>query len=169
MVQIRRALGMLPTARKMRLHKTRRRHPGHHLRLEITTCLHVGSATVLFLSRFGVALFAKVSPKDSFLTIILSCHPALLDSLFICDACDADGVPDLARSSGRHTEEHHLIRCLEPEENREIASSTEQRLMSLEERLNDMHTRFDDLGDRIRNIEQLLHKLAGTDSPGNPE
>jgi hypothetical protein len=38
-----------------------------------------------------------------------------LDHLFICNACDAEGVPDLERSSGKHTEEHHLIRCLESE------------------------------------------------------
>ncbi|KAI0249341.1 hypothetical protein BJV78DRAFT_1347821 [Lactifluus subvellereus] len=72
------------------------------------------------------------------------------DDLFICDACDADGVPDLMRSSGKHTEEHHLIRCLAPDEDRETASSTEQRLISLEERLDDMQTRFDDFSNRIQ-------------------
>jgi hypothetical protein len=72
------------------------------------------------------------------------------------------------RSSGKHTEDHHLIRCLAPQEDGDI-SSTERRLMSLEDRLDDMHMRFDDLGDRIRNIELLLHKLAGTDKIGSPD
>jgi hypothetical protein len=73
------------------------------------------------------------------------------------------------RCSGKHTEDHHLIRCLAPQEDGDITSSTELRLISLEERLDDMHMRFDDLGDRIRNIEQLLHKLAGTDRIGSPD
>ena len=67
-----------------------------------------------------------------------------------------EGVPDLARSSGKHTEEHHLIRCLAPEEVKE-APSTEQRLASLEKRLDNMQMQFDDFSNRI---EQLLHKLA---------
>jgi len=64
-----------------------------------------------------------------------------------------DGVPNLTRSSERHTEEHHLIRCMPPEKIKDTASSTEQRLMSLEGRI-------DDLSSRIGNIEQLLHRLA---------
>jgi hypothetical protein len=70
------------------------------------------------------------------------------------------------RSSGKHTEDHHLIRCLPPQDDSDITSSTERRLISLEDRLDSMHMRFDDLGDRIRNIEQLLHKLAGNDRIG---
>ncbi|KAI0298350.1 hypothetical protein B0F90DRAFT_1669084 [Multifurca ochricompacta] len=84
------------------------------------------------------------------------------DNLFICDACDTEGVPDLMRSSGKHTEDHHLIRCQAPEKSDEVASSTDQRLMLLEDRLNTMQTRFDDLTGRIGNIEHLLQKLAGT-------
>ncbi|KAH9955358.1 hypothetical protein BC827DRAFT_878060 [Russula dissimulans] len=82
------------------------------------------------------------------------------DNLFICNACDMDGVPDLTRCSGRHTEEHHLIRCLDPEKVEETTSATDQRLISLEERLNNMDTRFDDLSSRMENIERLLHKLV---------
>jgi len=82
------------------------------------------------------------------------------DHLFICDACDRVGVPDVTCRSGPHTEEHHLIRCLAPEKMKEATSLTEQRLTSLEERLDNMQTRFDDLGCRIGNIEQLLYKLA---------
>jgi prefoldin subunit 5 len=72
-----------------------------------------------------------------------------------------NGVPDLTRSSGKHTEYHHLIRCLAPEKVKEAASSTEQRFMSLEKRLDKMQTRFENLDNRIGNIEQLLHRLAG--------
>jgi hypothetical protein len=77
----------------------------------------------------------------------------LSDNLFICDSCDNNGVPDLMRSSGEHTEEHHLIRCLAPERAKEVVSSTEQRLMSLE-------GRFESLDGRLGNIEQLLYRLA---------
>ncbi|KAH9064500.1 hypothetical protein EDB87DRAFT_1680408 [Lactarius vividus] len=85
------------------------------------------------------------------------------DNLFLCDACEGKGVPDLMRSSGKHTEDHHLIRCLTPEKE-DIPSSTEQRLTSLEDRLDNMQSRFDDLSQdltsRIGNMEQLLHKLT---------
>ena len=70
------------------------------------------------------------------------------------------GVPDLKRASRKHTEEHHLIRCLAPEKVAEAPSSPDQRLMSLERRLDDMQTQFNDLSGRIGNIEQILHKLA---------
>ena len=93
-----------------------------------------------------------------------------LDNLFICDSCDSSGVvPDLTRSSGKHTQEHHLIRCMAPEKRYDDAPAAEQRLISIENRLDGMQTRFDELGGRIEdltgrigNIEQLLHKLAGT-------
>ena len=71
-----------------------------------------------------------------------------------------DGVPDLTRCLGKHTEEHHLIRCMLSEEVEEQASSTEQRLKSLEERFDGMETRFGDLSERIGNIERLLQRLA---------
>ena len=98
--------------------------------------------------------------------------PSLLsDNLFICNSCDIEGVPDLTRSSGKHTEEHHLIRCLAPPEEAENAPLVEQRLASLEEQLGNMqkqfvsleeqvgnmHKRFDDFSSRI---EELLNKLA---------
>lgn len=88
------------------------------------------------------------------------CHIALSDNLCICDSCDMNGVPNLTRSSGKHTEYHHLIRCLAPEKAKE-ATSSEQRFMSLEKRLDKMQTRFENLDNRIGNIEQLLHRLAG--------
>jgi prefoldin subunit 5 len=72
-----------------------------------------------------------------------------------------NGVPDLMRSSGKHTEYHHLIRCLAPEKAKEAASSTEQRFMSLEKRLDKMQTRFENLDNRMGNIELLLRRLAG--------
>jgi prefoldin subunit 5 len=71
-----------------------------------------------------------------------------------------NGVPDLTRSSGEHTEEHHLIRCLAPEKAKEATSSTDQRLASLEKRLENIQMRFEDIDSRMGNIEQLLHKLA---------
>lgn len=73
------------------------------------------------------------------------------------------------RSSGKHNEYHHLIRCLAPEDHKQTVVSTEERLGSMEDRLNcmqsrfdDLHERFDDLNDRFVNIEQLLHRLVGT-------
>jgi prefoldin subunit 5 len=63
------------------------------------------------------------------------------------------------RSSGKHTEGHHLIRCLAPEEDYNV-SSMERRLISLEERIDSMQSRFDVLTGRIGNIEQLLQRLA---------
>jgi hypothetical protein len=73
------------------------------------------------------------------------------------------------RSSGKHTEEHHLIRCLAPEaDDKDKASATEQRLTSIEGRLDGVQTQLDDLTGRmgdltgsIGNIEQLLHRLVG--------
>ena len=117
---------------------------------------------------------------------MLICHPTLLDDLFVCDACDGEGVPELMRISGKHTEDHHLIRCLAPEKDDHILSSTEQRLISLEDRLqsrmqsqfdnmqsqlDSMQSRFNDLNQdlasRIGNIEQLLHKLAAAGTSGS--
>jgi hypothetical protein len=66
-----------------------------------------------------------------------------------------NGVPDLMRESGKHTEEHHLIRCLAPEKAKETPPSTEQRFASLEKRLDNMQTRLDDLSGKM---EQLLSR-----------
>ena len=145
----------------------------------------MANAKVAFPSHSGIAYFAKVSPEDDTLYMnALNLRAALLDNLYICDACDAEGVPDLMRSSGRHTEDHHLIRCLVPEkaDDKDKALPTEQRLTSIEGRLDGMQTQLDDLsgrmgdltgrvgdltgniGDlnaRIGNIEQLLHRLVG--------
>lgn len=107
---------------------------------------------------------------------MLTIRSAQLDNLFICDACDAEGVLDLVRSSGKHTEDHHLIRCLAPENAEDKALPTEQRLTLIEGRLDGMHTQLDDLtgrvgdltsqmGDlssRVGNIERLLHRLVET-------
>ena len=90
-----------------------------------------------------------------------------LDDLFICYECDADGVPELMRSSGKHTEEHHLIRCLAPVEGEDDVTETDQRLKSIETRLDGMQARFDDLTTRIGNIEELLRRLAETASSGS--
>ena len=85
----------------------------------------------------------------------------LLDDLYICNACDAAGVPDLIQRSGKHTEKHHLIRCLAPEKADGKASPTEQRLTSIEGRLDGMQTQLNDLNSRMGNIEQLLQRLVG--------
>lgn len=101
-------------------------------------------------------------------TTWLTRRAVLLDNLFICDACDSDGVPELTRSSGKHTKEHHLIRCLAPNEGASDAvPETEQRLMSIESRLDELSGRMEELTGRIGNIEQLLHKIAGTASTEN--
>ena len=71
------------------------------------------------------------------------------------------------RSSGKHTEDHHLIRCLAPEKDDGVSSSIERRLISLEDRIDSMQSRFDsmqfrfdDLTGRIGNMEQLLQRIA---------
>lgn len=98
----------------------------------------------------------------------------MLDDLYICNACDEAGVPDLERSSEKHTEKHHLIRCLAPEKADGKASPTEQRLSSIEGRLDgmqkqldgftgrmgDLTDRVEDVNSRLGNIEQLLHRLV---------
>ena len=100
----------------------------------------------------------------------MTVHTTLLDDLFICNACDAQGVPELERSSGRHTEGHHLIRCLKPKKTVAKALATEQRLTAMEYRLDGMQSQLDvlsscmgdltgyikDLHTRVENIEQLL-------------
>ncbi len=137
-------------------------------------CLYVANAKVIFSSHSGIAYFAKVSgrhslPEGAEHTLLL-----MSDDLYICDACDTVGVTDLVRRSEKHTEDHHLIRCLAPEKNNANASPTERRLTSIEGHLNGVQTQLDDLtgrvgdltdrmGDlhaRIGNIEQLLHRLV---------
>ena len=113
----------------------------------------------------------KVGLKDNTLHLfVLNLHATLLDNLYICDACDGEGVPDLTRSSGKHTEDHHLIRCLAPEkkDDTDKGSPTEQRLSTIEGRLDAVQTQLDGLtgsigniNARIGNIEQLLLRLIG--------
>jgi hypothetical protein len=67
------------------------------------------------------------------------------------------------RSSGKHTEEHRLIRCVAPEKTDDRATQTEQRLTSIEGRLDGMQTQLNDLDACMGNIEQLLHRLLGTE------
>ncbi|KAI9464118.1 hypothetical protein BJY52DRAFT_1414726 [Lactarius psammicola] len=91
------------------------------------------------------------------------------DNLFLCDLYDRESVPDFnfMRGSGKHTEDHHLIRCLTPEKEEDTSSPTVWRLISLEDRLNSMQSLFDDLThltqdltSRMGNMEQLLHRIA---------
>jgi hypothetical protein len=85
-----------------------------------------------------------------------------LDNLYICDECDAHGVPDLMRSSGKHTEEHHLIRCLAPEKaDDDDKVSTEWRLTSIEGRLDGVQTQLDDLAGRVGDITGRIGDLPG--------
>ena len=104
-----------------------------------------------------------------------------IDDLFICNACDSEGVPDVVRSSGRHTEDHHLIRCLVPENVEDKVLPAERRLTLIEGRLDGMQTQLDDIttrmgdlsgyvGDltsRMGNIEHLLHRLLAAGTPAN--
>ena len=126
--------------------------------------LHVASATDTSLFRFGIASFVKVCLMDQVAPRRLDTDvlPSVLsDELFICDSCDMKGVPDLKRGSRRHTEEHHLIRCLAPEEAEEEApSSPDQQLRSLERRFGVMQQQYNELSGRIGNMEQILHRLA---------
>jgi len=82
------------------------------------------------------------------------------DDLFICNACDTEGVPDLERSSGKHTEDHHLIRCLEPEKAVEDkALPTEQRLASMEGRLDGIQSQLDGLSCSIGALTSCISGL----------
>ena len=126
--------------------------------------LCVANAVVVFPSHFGIAYLAKVGPKDNavYLHVLnVLATLLLLDDLYICGACDAEGVPDLTRSSGKHREEHHLIRCLAPAQMDDKGSLTDERLTSIESRLDGVQTQLNDLTGRIGNIEQLLHRLVG--------
>ena len=84
----------------------------------------------------------------------------LSDDFFICDACDSAGVPDLMRSSGRHTEGHHLIRCQALEEGGDTSSPMEQRLSSVEGRLDGMKTQLDDLTHRMGDLHGRVEDLT---------
>ena len=138
-----------------------------------------------FLPILVLHTLLRLVPKTTLFIFTVQCQyalnvfAALLDNLYICDACDAEGVPDLKRSSGRHTDHHHLIRYLAPEKRDNKALPTEQRLTSIEGRLGGTRTQLDDLsgsmgdltarvGDltedlnaRNGSIEQLLHMLVG--------
>ena len=127
-------------------------------------CLGAGIAKNDFRSHSGIACFAKVGPEEySVHPYVLNVRAALLDNLYICDACDADGVPDLMRSSGKHTEEHHLIRCLAPEktDDNDKASATEQRLTSIESRLDGLQTQLDGLTGRMGDLTGRTGDLTG--------
>jgi hypothetical protein len=151
----------LPKNQGPRSHQTRPKLPDHHVVSWVASCLYAATAKGLCLSRSGIAFSVVVISPGPSRRLSLDVSSSLSDHLFICDACDRAGVPDITCRSGPHTEEHHLIRCLAPEKMKEATSSTEQRLTSLEGRLDKMQTRFDDLSCRIGNIEQLLYKLAG--------
>ena len=84
----------------------------------------------------------------------------LLDDLFICAACDRAGVPKLMRSSGEHTEGHHLIRCQEPQMGGYTISPTEQ-LLAMEGRLNGMQIQLDDLTRRMGDHNDHMGDLNG--------
>ena len=114
--------------------------------------------------RFGIAFFVKVCLSGRVVPSQLDTNvpSLLLDGLFICDSCDMDGAPDFICASGKHTEEHHLIRCLAPERAEEAPSSPDQHHVSLEigKRLDDVQTQFNDLSGRIGNIEEILQRLV---------
>jgi hypothetical protein len=134
----------------------------------------VVNAKVGYPSLSGIAYFAKVGPKgDTLHKYALNVCAALLDDLYICDACDANGVPDLKRRFGKHTEGHHLIRCLEPEKTdyKDKASLIEQRLTSIEDRLDGMQTKvqtqLDDLTGRMGEITAMLETLMPASETSN--
>jgi hypothetical protein len=141
---------------KVRPHKMEAR-----IRSRTKTCLRVANAAVVFPSHFGIAYFAKVGPEDNALYLhVLNVLATLLllDDLYICDACDADGVPELTRSSGKHTEEHHLIRCLAPDEDE---ASTDHRLTLIEGRLDGLQTQLNVLTSRMGDLTGRVGELTG--------
>ena len=87
-------------------------------------------------------------------------NAVLLDDLFICAGCDRAGVPKLMRSSGEHTEAHHLIRCQEPQLGRQTISPTEQ-LFVMDGRLNVMQMQLDDLTRRMGDHNDHIGDLNG--------
>ena len=98
-------------------------------------------------------------------------RPVPLDCLFVCNACSTKGVSKLTRSSGKHTEMHHLIRCLALEKD---APATKQWLISTEAASMTCKRSSNDLGGLIGhslvalagNIEQLLQRLVGIGGAG---
>ena len=94
-----------------------------------------------------------------------------LDYLFVCNACNTKGVSELTRSSGKHTEMHHLIRYLALEKD---VSATKQWLILREAASITCKRSSDDLGGRIGhslvalagNIEQLFQRLVGIGGAG---
>ena len=104
---------------------------------------------------------------------MLSCKTT---STYVTDP--VEGVPNQMRSSGTHTEGHHLIRCLALKRTNEKDKgiTTEQRLSTTKERLDGMQKQVDDMGGLtgrmggsnwlhwrpycIGNVDQLLQKLV---------
>lgn len=98
-----------------------------------------------------------------------------LDDLFICAECDKAGVPKLMRSSGEHTEGHHLIRCQEPQTGSPTVFPIERppsmegplngmqtQLDDLTRRMGDHNDRMGDLNDRVGGMANLVGELAGS-------
>ena len=139
--------------------RIRRRHTQYRAKVQSKTCLHVVNARVLFPSPSGIAYFAMVGIECDPLLIFLTTHSTQLDNLFICNTCDTEGVPDLVRSSGRHTEDHHLLRCLAPEDVEDKALPTEQRLTRIEGCLDGMQTQLDDLTGRMGDLNGYVGDL----------
>ena len=72
------------------------------------------------------------------------------------NACDTVGVPNLTRSSGKHTGKFDLIRCLAPDKMEDKATTTEQRLTSIEGHHDGppgTEMQLNDLNARMGNIE----------------
>ncbi|KAI0061160.1 hypothetical protein BV25DRAFT_1805982 [Artomyces pyxidatus] len=81
------------------------------------------------------------------------------DDLYICNACDAKGVPTLTRTTSKpHNESHSLVRCQKPVDAAE-EPSMEQRMKSLE-------VQFDDFTHRMSCIEALLQRLVESKGVG---
>jgi len=128
----------------------------------------VVNANAAFPSHSGIVFFVKVGLEDDPVHPEAGHHSVYkIDDLLICNACDAEGVPDLVRSSGRHTEDHHLIRCLVPGNAEDKALPAEQRLTLIEGRLDGVQTQLDDITTRMGNIEQLLHRVLAAGTPEN--
>jgi hypothetical protein len=111
---------------------------------------------------FWGCIFCKGQSLDEVVLSRVNTHvPSVLTDLFICDLCDTKGVSDLIFFSEKHTEEHHLIRCLAPEA-KKAHFSTEKRLTSLETRLDSHSNDIHNLSGRIGNMQQLLRPAGSS-------
>ena len=134
--------------------RVRRRQTLYTTKYQTKTCTPVANVTAIFPSHSGIVWFVKDALGDAlthlevdlpFCTTRLSLHLRHMQR---------KGVPDLVPCSGRHTEGHHLIRYLAPENAKDKALPTEEQLTVIDCRLDGMQA-------------QPLHRPLVAAAPGN--